>query len=183
MDVNNNSHVPSMTPLDPPPSLPSGSSLAGKRTYSVMSLDSKALHSASTEITTPSTNADPTLKKQAKTSDCTPKSRSSRHESSAYGHAPASGKVTQASVMVSMQSQISRLTDVFEKSMSTPDDGMAAKRSLAISQIQEFEDGLMVQQKVKMILKFQKDVSIAQTYLDLLNGEVHQEWLQAELED
>jgi hypothetical protein len=85
--------------------------------------------------------------------------------------------------MVGMQSQISQLTDVFEKLMSTPDDGMDAKHSLAISQIQEFEDGLTVQQKVKMILKFQKDVSIAQTYLDLLNGEVRQAWLQAELED
>jgi hypothetical protein len=123
------------------------------------------------------------LKKQAKTSDRTQKSRSSQHESSAYGRVPASSKVTQASVMVGMQSQISRLTDVFEKSMSTSDDGMATKHSLIISQIQEFEDGLTVQQRVKMILKFQKDVSIAQTYLDLLNGEVHQAWLQAELKD
>ena len=56
--------------------------------------------------------------------------------------------------MVGMQSQISWLTNVFEKLMSTPDDGIAAKRSLTISQIQEFEDGLTVQQKVKMISKF-----------------------------
>jgi hypothetical protein len=69
MDVNDNSHVPSMTPLIPPLSLPSGSGLAGKCTHSVMSLDSKGLHSASTKITTPSTNANPMLKKQAKTSD------------------------------------------------------------------------------------------------------------------
>ena len=48
--------------------------------------------------------------------------------------------------MVGMQSQISWLTNVFEKSMSTPDDGIAAKCSLTISQIQEFEDGLTVQQ-------------------------------------
>jgi hypothetical protein len=77
MDVDNNSRVPSITPLVPPPSLLSGSSLAGKRTHSVMSLDSEGLHSASTKITTPSTNADPMLKKQAKTSDQTPKSHSS----------------------------------------------------------------------------------------------------------
>jgi hypothetical protein len=183
IDVNNNSHVSSTTLLVPSPSLPSGSGSAGKHIHSVMSLDSKNLHSASTKITTPSTNADPMLKKQAKTSDRTQKSCSSRHKSSAYSRAPASGKVTQASAMVSMQSQISWLTDIFEKLMSTPDDGMATKHSLAISQIQEFEDGLMVQQKVKIISKFQKDVSIAQTYLDLLNGEVRQAWLQAELED
>jgi hypothetical protein len=164
MDVDDNSRVPSTTPLVPPPSLPSGSSLAGKRTHSVMSLDSEGLHSAFTEITTPSTNADPMLKKQAKTSDRTQKSRSSQHESLAYSHAPASSKVTQASAMASMQSQISRLTDVFEKLMSTPDDGMAAKHSLAISQIQEFEDGLTVQQKVKMISKFQKDVLDFETF-------------------
>ena len=41
--------------------------------------------------------------------------------------------------MVGMQSQISQLTNIFEKSMSTPDGGIAAKRSLTISQIQEFE--------------------------------------------
>jgi hypothetical protein len=183
MDVDDNSRVPSMTSLVPPSSLPSGSSSAGKCTHSVMSLDSEGLHFASTKITTSSTNANPMLKKQAKTSDQTQKSCSSRHKSSAYSHAPASGKVTQASVMVGMQSQISQLTNVFEKSMSTPNDGMAAKHSLTISQIQEFEDGLTVQQQVKMISKFQKDVSIAQTYLDLLNGEVRQAWLQAELED
>jgi hypothetical protein len=40
MDVDNNSRVPSMTPLVPPPSLPSGSSSAGKHTHSVMSLNS-----------------------------------------------------------------------------------------------------------------------------------------------
>ena len=85
--------------------------------------------------------------------------------------------------MVGMQSQISWLTNVFEKSMSTPDDEIAAKRSLTISQIQEFEDDLTVQQKVKMISKFEKDASVAQTYLDLLNGEVCQAWLQAELDD
>jgi hypothetical protein len=101
MDVNDNFHIPSTTPFVPPPSLPSGSSSAGKRTHSVMSLDSEGLHSASTEITTPSTNADPMLEKQAKTSDQTQKSCSSRHKSSAYGHAPASSKVTQASAMVS----------------------------------------------------------------------------------
>ena len=85
--------------------------------------------------------------------------------------------------MVGMQSQISWLTNVFKKSMSTPDDGIAAKCSLTISQIQEFEDGLTVQQKVKMISKFQKDASVAQAYLDLLNREVCQAWLQAELDD
>jgi hypothetical protein len=77
MDVNDNSRVPSTTPLVPPPSLPSGSGSAGKCTHSVMSLDSEGLHSASTEMTTPSTNANPMLKKQAKTSDRTQKSCSS----------------------------------------------------------------------------------------------------------
>jgi hypothetical protein len=182
VDDSDNSRVPATRPLVPPPFfLPSGSGSAGKRTHSVMSLGSEDVQSVSTEITAPSANTDPVLKKQAKNSDR--KSHSSRHESQVYSRALASGKVTQASAMVGMQSQISRLTDVFEKSMSTPDDGTAAKRSLAISQMQEFEDGLTVQQKVKMISKFQKDVTIAQTYLDLLNGEVRQAWLLAELED
>jgi hypothetical protein len=186
MDVDNESRVPPMNPLVPGPPLsflPSGSGSAGKRTHSVMSFGSEGLQSVSTEITTPpSVNTDPVSKKQAKNSDRSHKSRSSRHEIQAHSHAPGSSKISQASAMVGMQSQISRLTDVFEKSMSTPDDGIGAKRSLAISQIQE-EEGLTVQQKVKMISKFQKDISIAETYLELLNGDVRRAWLEAELED
>ena len=166
--------------VPPPPFLLSASGSAGKCTHLVMTLGSQDPQSAFTGITTPSTNADPVLKKQAKHSDLSQKSHSSRHESS---HAPASGKIMWALAMVGMQSQISWLTDIFEKLMSTPDDGIAAKRSLAISQIWEFEDGLTVQQNAKMILKFQKDASVAQTYLDLLNREVCQAWLQAELDD
>jgi hypothetical protein len=44
MDVDNNSRIPSTTPLIPPLSLSSGSGSAGKHTHSVMSLDSKGLH-------------------------------------------------------------------------------------------------------------------------------------------
>ena len=78
MDVNNNSHVLSMSPIVPsPPFLLSASGSAGKHTHSVMTLGSQDLQSASTGITTPSTNADPVLKKQAKHLDLSQKSHSS----------------------------------------------------------------------------------------------------------
>lgn len=48
-----------------------------------------------------------------------------------------------------MQLQISQLTDIFEKSMATPDDGLVAKRNLAIAQLQEFDDGLTVLERVR----------------------------------
>ena len=87
MGVNNNSHVLSTNPIvPPPPFLLSASGSAGKCTHSVMTLGSQDLQSASTRITTPSTNADPVLKKQAKHSDLSQKLHSSQCESS---HAPA----------------------------------------------------------------------------------------------
>lgn len=177
MDVDGSQAAPTLSDNNPHPTTPhhlSSGGSASKRTHSVMSLSSDfQFNDGSTEITTPSNLSS---KKQAK-------DRSQGSHDSRLGQSRALGKVTQASAMVGMQSQISRLTDVFEKSMATPDDGLAAKRSLAIAQLQDLDDGLTVGEKVKMISKFQKDISIAQTYLDLVNGEIRQAWLRAELDD
>ena len=87
MDVDNHSHVLSMSSIvPPPPFLLSASGSAGKCTHSVMTLGSQDLQSASTGITTPSTNADPVLKKQAKHSDLSQKSHSSRRDAVMLQH-------------------------------------------------------------------------------------------------
>ena len=44
--------------------------------------------------------------------------------------------------MVGMQAQIGRLTDVFEKSMTTPADGKASQCSLAIACLQDRDEDL-----------------------------------------
>jgi hypothetical protein len=68
--------------------------------------------------------------------------------------------VTPAVAMVAMQSQINRLTDVFEKSMMTPEDGTSGQRSLALTWLQERDDGLSMNEKVRLISIFQKDADL-----------------------
>jgi hypothetical protein len=85
--------------------------------------------------------------------------------------------------MVAMQAQIGRLTDIFEKSMTTPADGEASQRSLAITRLQDVDDNLSMSDKVKLIGLFQKDVVIAQTYLDLINDDIRQAWLRSILDE
>ena len=95
MDVDNDSHVLSTSPIAPPlPFLLPASGSAGKCTHLVMTLGFQDLQSASTGIATPSTNADLVLKKQAKNLDLSQKSHSSQCKSQVYGHAPALGKIT-----------------------------------------------------------------------------------------
>lgn len=85
--------------------------------------------------------------------------------------------------MVGMQAQIGRLTDVFEKSMMTPENGVASQCSLAITHLQDVDDDLSMSDKVKLIRLFQKDAVTAQTYLDLIHDNVHQAWLHSILDD
>ena len=85
--------------------------------------------------------------------------------------------------MVGMQAQIGRLTDIFEKSMTTPADGKASQHSLAIACLQDMDNNLSMDDMVKLIGFFQKNVVIAQTYLDLMNDNICQAWLCSILDD
>jgi hypothetical protein len=78
-----------------------------------------------------------------------------------------------------MQSQIGRLTDVFEKTMATPEDGTAHQRSLALARLQDQDDGLSMDEKVKLVGIFQRDASAIQTYLDLVDDKLRQAWLHS----
>jgi hypothetical protein len=150
---------------------------SGKRTHSIMSFSDSQQSLPETNMTSSGINSDPVQKKRSLASQC---SRDSQKNTRSK---PPTGKVTQAAAMVGMQSQISRLTDVFERSMTTPEDGIAAKCSLAISHLQQVDDGLSTGEKVKLIHKFQKDPSLAQTYLDLVDDVLRQAWLRSELDD
>ena len=85
--------------------------------------------------------------------------------------------------MVGMQAQIGRLTDVFGKSMTTLADNKASQCSLAITCLQDRDNNLSMDNMVKLIGFFQKNVVIAQTYLDLANDNVHRAWLHSILDD
>ena len=86
-------------------------------------------------------------------------------------------KVTQAAAMVGMQSQIGRLTDVFERSMTTPQDSAASKLSLALQKLQDVDDGLTTADKTKLIRLFQKDNVSAQVYMDLVIDDLRWSWI------
>jgi hypothetical protein len=105
---------------------------------------------------------------------------------SAQPHASSSitsTKISPAAAMVGMQAQIGRLTDVFEKSMTTPENGLASQRSLAITRLQDVDDDLSMSDKVRLIGLFQRDAVTAQTYLDLIHDDVRQAWLHSILDD
>lgn len=176
-------------PLPPVP--PPVSTNSGKRSHSIMSFESdgpQCSQSDSTPITAPSQasamlNVVP--KKQQKGSGISRDSQGSRSRDSQGNQRAQSfraAKVTPAVAMVAMQSQIGRLTDVFERSMATPEDGTSSQRSLALSRLQERDDGLSMGEKVRLISIFQKDASYVQTYLDLVIDEVRQAWLRSILD-
>jgi hypothetical protein len=196
----------------PPPSL-SANSAGSKRLHSVMSLNSDEIFQmASTSITTwtPTPSAIdlpiPPMKQQkglgasgvtrdsqrtkdskgnARATKSLPEKVLSFKGSQPEPHAQSSrtGRVSQAVAMVGMQSQIGRLTDVFEKAMVTPEDATSGQRSLALTRLQEQDDGLSMNEKVKLISIFQKDISYVQTYLDLVVDEIRQAWLRSILDD
>jgi hypothetical protein len=144
------------------------STTSGKRTHSIISFDSHSQSLPETDITSSGISSEPARKKWSAASQDSRDSQKNTHPK------PLTGKI---------KSQISHLTHVFEKSMTMPEDGIAAKRSLAISHLQQVDDGLSTNEKVKLIQKFQKDPSLAQTYLDLVDDALRQAWLRSELDD
>ncbi len=165
---------------DPSTLLPPQSSNKGKRPHSTIMLDDASTsHSPSVP---PSDN--PPRKKSQKgsriaVSDPHPLGS---HISRSVRDTPDSqsskvGKVTQAAAMVGMQSQLGRLTDVFEKSMMTSQDSATTATSLALARVQEIDDGLSMDEKVKLVRLFHEDFRTAQVYLDLVHEDLRKAWL------
>ena len=70
-----------------------------------------------------------------------------------------------------------RLTDVFEKSMTTPRDTTVSKLSLALQKLQDVDDGLSIANKTKLVRLFQRDPSSAQVYSELVVDDLCQAWI------
>lgn len=89
------------------------------------------------------------------------------------------GRATPASAVIGMQGSINRLTDIFEKNMSTnvAEDPATASRNRAIGLVQELDDGLTTDQKIKLISFFMEDLVAANTYISLTDPEVRKGWV------
>ena len=179
-----------------PPPVPLLSTTSSKRSHSAMSFEtdepSHRSQSGSTAITDPSVVLDVVPKKQQKGSGRSGISRDSQgtcsrdsqgNSRAQTGQSSRAARVTPAVAMVAMQSQISQLTDVFKQTMTTPADGTAAQRSMAISRLQDLDDGLSMSEKIQLIGIFRKDITYVQVYLDLVVDEIRQAWLRAVLKD
>jgi hypothetical protein len=85
--------------------------------------------------------------------------------------------VTPAIAISGMQGSINQLTDVFERSMVTPEDGSVAHRNRAQERMQEVDDGLSTDDKVSMIYLFMNNATAADTYLSLNDSNIRRAWV------
>jgi hypothetical protein len=90
----------------------------------------------------------------------------------------AGGKISQAVAMHGMQGTLNRLTDVFERSMTTFEDGTVSRRDKAMRLLQEVDDGLSSDDKVIVVASFMNNSAAADTYLSLTDDVVRRGWLR-----
>ena len=83
--------------------------------------------------------------------------------------------------MDGIQGSLDHLTDIFASSMMTPEDGTITQRNQAIRFLQEVDDGLSTNDKVKMVSLFMNNIVVADTYLSLTDIDIRRAWLQAML--
>jgi hypothetical protein len=67
-------------------------------------------------------------------------------------------------------------------STNAGEDPDTASRNRAMGLVQELDDGLTTDQKVKLISFFMKDIIAANTYISLSDAEVRRGWILAILE-
>jgi hypothetical protein len=95
----------------------------------------------------------------------------------------AAARITPATAVVGMQGSINRLTDVFERAMTSPQDETSVKRNEAMQRLQVLDEGLTLEEKTKMIRLFMKDPVSADTYMVLNDDELRQNWVQSMLNE
>jgi hypothetical protein len=95
----------------------------------------------------------------------------------------AAAKITPAVAISGMQGSINRLTDVFEKSLTTPQDTSSNERSQAIRLLQNRDEGLTQDEMVQMILLFTNKPTAPGTYLALERDDIRKAWMEKILSD
>lgn len=83
--------------------------------------------------------------------------------------------------MDGIQGSLDRLTDIFASSMMTPEDGTITQRNQAIRFLQEVDDGLSTNDKVKMVSLFMNNIVVADMYISLMDIDIRRAWLHAML--
>ena len=89
----------------------------------------------------------------------------------------STGRITSAVALNSMQGSINRLTDAFEKSMTTPLDTVSSKQNEAVLLLQSRDDDLDYDQVTKVIDIFRTDPSAVNVYIALSNDTMRRNWL------
>lgn len=158
-----------------------------KRTHSTMSADdtSSALGTYS-EDTSFNLPVGTSVKKMRESSGG-PRSSSSKPgskptESKAGSRRSASGKVASqaahTAAIMGMQGSINHLTDVFADSMrqTSAEEAVVLRRKHALQILQGQKD-LTPLQKARLASFFQKDISVADTYVSLVDPQVREEWI------
>jgi hypothetical protein len=90
--------------------------------------------------------------------------------------------ITQAVALNGMQGSINRLTDIFEKSMSSsvpvhPQEAKEDLRNKALQLLQSRDEGLSEEEMVRVVNIFMRDRDVTGTYLALENDAVRRKWL------
>ena len=87
-------------------------------------------------------------------------------------------KITPAAAISGMQGSINHLTNIFEQAMVPPDEAGSSSRNHALQLLQEVDDNLSTEEKVKMISFFMLDIVTAETYLSLVDTDLRQAWIK-----
>ena len=78
-----------------------------------------------------------------------------------------------------MDGTLSRLTNIFQQSMISPQDSTAARHVEALRLLQERDDGLDINEKVNMVRYISSTPSAANTYLALQDDAIRVGWMRS----
>src|SRR5882762_8584120 len=153
-----------------------------KHGFSALSIDNESLASFATAppLSPPGpahTSEPPRKKWSARSSSVASSSQLASTVTNRSSRSANIGRITNAVALNSMQGSINRLTDAFEKSMTTPLDMVTSKQNEAFLLLQSRDDSLDRMQVTKIIDIFRADPSAVNAYIALSNDEIRRDWL------